>query len=113
MIDRLDPSILVALAVALLGVIPGAWIWAAQSPGEPTTTAPASAEAPVPHVTVADVPIVVDELESSVSAVLQEHGFLGRVDSMQPELADLDPAIVAMLQAHDVVLQVAEQEVAP
>lgn len=113
MTDRLDPSILVGLAVALLGVIPGAWIWAAQSPGEPTTTVPPAVEAPVPPDTVAAAPIVVDELDSSVSAVLQEHGFLGRVDAVQSELTDLDPAVVAFLQAHDVVLQVAEPEVAP
>ncbi len=101
--DRLDGSVVVALAVTLLGVIPGVWLFANQPDGAPlvdpvvtTVFEPAEVVETV-TATVTTEPIVVDGLDPTITAVLQEQGFLGRAGSDDAEAAVLDSSVIAGL----------------
>lgn len=117
MIERLDATVVLGLAVTLLGVVPGAWLLATQP--EPAqnvgnVVSPLGENAEVVEAvtgTVVPAPIDVEELDPSVSRVLQEQGFLGRAGADDAVL--LDAAVIAVLSDHDVVLRVAEGPVAP
>ena len=117
MIDRLDGSVVVAVAVAVLGLLPGLWLLVAQ-PVPVAEPEPVAVIEPAPVAetiieTVTPKPIVVDGLDSSIVGVLQEQGFLGRTDESDPSAGELDPAVVAVLADRNVVLRIAEEPVAP
>lgn len=109
---RIDPSVLVATAVAVLGLIPAVSL-SRGTVGERADVVPPLIAQPAGSVSEVEVagagpnaPIDVDGLDLSIAAVLQSEGFLGRADA--DAVAGIDPAVAAVLGARNVVLRVAE-----